>query len=536
MAATAEVHLTAKDHTSQAFAAVRKNMDGITHHLRSLKGELLALAGIAGFGVMIESAIETGASIEKLSKKLGASTEALSQFQHVAEVAHVAFDSVTRSFQFLEKNVAAASHGLGPAKQAFQALGVSAKQLKQLKVEDQFAVLADRFREVHNAANKTRLAMQIFGKAGSEMIPLMDGGSAAIRAAREEADRLGLTLTEVGAHHLAEAHEAMVKLKHAFAGLANTLAIQLGPALAKGAEALSVLLPEAVQGTILAFIRLKEVAALALSSVLLGFEHLYKVLGALPGALGQPFREASAAAKVLQNDLFAAVSGYEKELGRLSALQPSSAQSAFVFPAALYTPDSDQGKAGKAAHCAAQKAAREAARAFKAQERVAKAHAQKMTEIFSTVFFSGMESGFKGMVSSFKSSLQQMVSEAAATELTRAVFKSLPSLSGGQGFLGNLLQSAGQAASTFFGGFRASGGDVRAGKGYIVGERGPEFFIPQQNGQIMPNTASKQSVSSAAISIVMHVHTLDAPSFRRSAGQIRADLGLALQQALKRNT
>jgi hypothetical protein len=67
MAATAEVHLTAKDHTSQAFAAVRKNMDGITHHLRSLKGELLALAGIAGFGAMIESAIETGASIRLLA-------------------------------------------------------------------------------------------------------------------------------------------------------------------------------------------------------------------------------------------------------------------------------------------------------------------------------------------------------------------------------------------------------------------------------------------------------------------------------------
>jgi hypothetical protein len=37
MLATAEVHITAKDHASQAFAAIRNNIEGATHHLRSLK-------------------------------------------------------------------------------------------------------------------------------------------------------------------------------------------------------------------------------------------------------------------------------------------------------------------------------------------------------------------------------------------------------------------------------------------------------------------------------------------------------------------
>lgn len=45
------------------------------------------------------------------------------------------------------------------------------------------------------------------------------------------------------------------------------------------------------------------------------------------------------------------------------------------------------------------------------------------------------------------------------------------------------------AQSEVFGGFRAAGGSVEAGKGYIVGERGPEPFFPSTNGTIMPNSS-----------------------------------------------
>ena len=39
-----------------------------------------------------------------------------------------------------------------------------------------------------------------------------------------------------------------------------------------------------------------------------------------------------------------------------------------------------------------------------------------------------------------------------------------------------------------FGGFRANGGFVQAGKSYVVGERGAEMFVPSSNGTIVPNS------------------------------------------------
>lgn len=54
---------------------------------------------------------------------------------------------------------------------------------------------------------------------------------------------------------------------------------------------------------------------------------------------------------------------------------------------------------------------------------------------------------------------------------------------------GSFLSSIGSALGSLFGGGRAIGGPVQAGKVYKVGENGQELFRPQQNGVIVPNHA-----------------------------------------------
>jgi hypothetical protein len=56
------------------------------------------------------------------------------------------------------------------------------------------------------------------------------------------------------------------------------------------------------------------------------------------------------------------------------------------------------------------------------------------------------------------------------------LFRNNPAVQG----IGGLIDAA-------FGGFRANGGSVSAGKSYVVGERGAEMFVPSQNGTIIPN-------------------------------------------------
>jgi hypothetical protein len=50
-----------------------------------------------------------------------------------------------------------------------------------------------------------------------------------------------------------------------------------------------------------------------------------------------------------------------------------------------------------------------------------------------------------------------------------------------------VVKGIGNAISSAFGGFRAAGGSVSAGKSYVVGEQGAEMFVPSSNGTIVPN-------------------------------------------------
>lgn len=98
---------------------------------------------------------------------------------------------------------------------------------------------------------------------------------------------------------------------------------------------------------------------------------------------------------------------------------------------------------------------------------------------------------------------------------------------GGGGFLGSLLQSVLGAAIGVPG--RAAGGSVTAGRAYRVGETGPELFVPQQAGQIVPGGSSGRGP--VAITINMAIPETATPQLmQRSARQVASAVRRALTE------
>lgn len=64
-----------------------------------------------------------------------------------------------------------------------------------------------------------------------------------------------------------------------------------------------------------------------------------------------------------------------------------------------------------------------------------------------------------------------------------------------QPLFGSLFGGGGNFLGGLFGGFRAAGGPVSSGRAYVVGEEGPELFMPSSSGSIVPNGAMGGSVS-----------------------------------------
>lgn len=112
---------------------------------------------------------------------------------------------------------------------------------------------------------------------------------------------------------------------------------------------------------------------------------------------------------------------------------------------------------------------------------------------------SAVDRSFAGMAQSVTSSLQSVIGSIKSGDWLGAVQSVVGALGqfgvfgGGGG--GNAAITTGQWAggggdpmSGFkFGGWRAKGGPVKANRGYIVGENGPEYMVPKTSGHVVPN-------------------------------------------------
>ncbi|PWR22755.1 tail tape measure protein [Zavarzinia aquatilis] len=130
--------------------------------------------------------------------------------------------------------------------------------------------------------------------------------------------------------------------------------------------------------------------------------------------------------------------------------------------------------------------------------------------------------------------LSRMVLRLSDLAVDRSLSAALGSLTGDSGgsagggaggaWGGDLLSLIGG----LFGGFRASGGPVAAGRAYVVGEQGPELFLPEGAGSIEPGLAS---AAAAMPRVTVNISTPDIEGFRRSQGQVSAAITRALGAA-----
>jgi hypothetical protein len=149
--------------------------------------------------------------------------------------------------------------------------------------------------------------------------------------------------------------------------------------------------------------------------------------------------------------------------------------------------------------------------------------ARNAQDAFANFLFDPFADGVDGMAANFGKVLQRMVAEAAAAQLMQDALGKV----GADGErTGGFLSAGLKAASTFFGfgGGKAVGGPVEAGKLYEVGENdapemfmanGRQFLIPGNSGSIKP-----QGVTGGRSTQVFNITTPDANSFRASQRQI----------------
>lgn len=183
----------------------------------------------------IKAQLDYADQLAKTSQKVGVSTETLSAYAYAAELAGVNFEQLQKSLIFLSKGSVDAARGIGESKDAFDAMGISVKNTDgTVKSNSQLLEeVADKFATYKDSAEKTALAVKIFGKAGADMIPLLNGGRDAIREAKEEAEKFGIIIGGDFAKRAEAVNDNFTRIKKAGEGLSLLLAENLLPKLEK---------------------------------------------------------------------------------------------------------------------------------------------------------------------------------------------------------------------------------------------------------------------------------------------------------------
>ena len=181
-----------------------------------------AALAVGGFAAAIQGAINLADDMRDLSQRTGVAVETLGQFKVAAELSGSSLEGVAKGLGFLNRNMVAATTGTDSAARAFQTIGVSITDASgQLRSADQvFLDIADRFARLQDGPEKAALAVKVFGKAGAELIPILNLGS-------QEIERFGLGIGKNFADQ-ADAFNDRVGLMKA---QVTVLSVQIGTAL-----------------------------------------------------------------------------------------------------------------------------------------------------------------------------------------------------------------------------------------------------------------------------------------------------------------
>lgn len=242
----AQILITALDQTKQAFASVKSNLEGLSGAAGKVNGLLAGLGAalsVAGLIAAGKAALDVADDLSKLSQKTGLSVESLSLLKPIAEQSGISMEGLAKGLQKLATAMVEAAGGSKEQVEVFDRLGVAVKDAAgQIRpTEEVLLDLSDAFSAMPDGAEKSALAVKIFGKAGVELIPFLNQGRKGIEELKVKFKELGLEISGDTARAAEKFNDTLDTVKQALQGIAMKVAEAALPALQKMADALVAL-------------------------------------------------------------------------------------------------------------------------------------------------------------------------------------------------------------------------------------------------------------------------------------------------------
>jgi len=218
-------------HAKDQFSKTMKSLRGMLPSVKTLAiGAGAAVAGLGtGLFAIANSTAKAGDEFQKMSLRLGLSTELLSGMKHAIELSGSSIESLEKGVRTLAKRMSDADDGLAEAKRSFEDLGINVKNADgSLKDLDTMVMEASQgLANMEDNTKRVALAQDLFGRAGTQLLPLMKQGAEGLRKMTDEAKALGITFDKISADQAAEFKDNMLRVHRVLTGIKT----QIGQAI-----------------------------------------------------------------------------------------------------------------------------------------------------------------------------------------------------------------------------------------------------------------------------------------------------------------
>lgn len=439
-----KIQLTAIDRTQRAFASVSRGLSSVKNSLFSVQSAVTALvagAGISKFADQVDN-------LAKTSRRLGLTVSELQSLQYAAEQTGVSSEQLTTALDRFNRNVSETALGTGIAKRSFEDLGISVTDQQGVlrDTNDIFNDVSDAIQGVESPADRTRIAMDLFGRSGAALVNTLADGSGEINNLRTEFDSLTLELEQTTAYAVEAANDRFNRLSKSISSVAMNIGAMALDGLSKSAEMATIEFMK-LQRDVMDNLGFKEKAA-EIDRMITGMQH---------AAIASYDLEQAQADNNAETDKgIMRINIYGEQLEKLAEKQKNVAAQTRISGKAL----ADYAKAAR-----------------DAKEMTLDLAARGVKRLEDNLVDVAMQS--KTASEAFKDMARSIISDLVRIGIQRQITAPLA---------GAIFGSFGGAQATIGGSSgRAIGGSVQAGTPYMVGERGKEMFVPNRSGTIVPN-------------------------------------------------
>lgn len=204
-----------------AFGPLGAAITGALALLGSLKA---ALGGVAAAFQRVDEAA-------KAARQLGTSIRSMEALGLAAERGGEDFNQVRTGLAKMLDSIGEAIKGTQAQKDAFDELGLSAEKLARMPTDEAFVEISKAITSAGSKADQVRLAMDIFGRSGRQLLVTMESLAASgMVPLREEMAALG-ALSQADAAKIEEMNDAWTETKKALQGVFNQVAASVAPVL-----------------------------------------------------------------------------------------------------------------------------------------------------------------------------------------------------------------------------------------------------------------------------------------------------------------